>query len=256
VSRPVLVLSIALAIALMAPASTSAAEQVGGGMTAPSQAATANSGGGLTYGAQLTPKSDPAVKRRKAAKRRAERRKLAARRKQAAERKRRARARRRAARERERERAQAPAATPAPVSDHVFPVQGPFSYGGEDSRFGAKRHGHTHQGQDLSAPLGTPLVAPHSGTIKTVSYQASGAGHYLVIDGADEERDYVFMHLLKGSILVDEGDMVATGQRIADVGSSGSSTGPHLHFEIWIGKGWFTGGRPIDPLPLLRSWPA
>ncbi len=218
-------------------------------MEAPSQSTAANAGGGLTYGAQLTPKSDPAVKRRRAAKRRA-----AAKRKLAVERKRRAKARRRRVARERRNPAPAAAPTPALTADHVFPIQGPYSYGGKDGQFGAKRSGHTHQGQDLAASLGTPLVSPHGGIVKTVGYQAGGAGHYLVIDGTDEERDYVFMHLLKGSILVEEGATVATGQRIADVGNSGSSTGPHLHFEIWTGKGWYTGGKPIDPLPLLRSW--
>ncbi len=54
---------------------------------------------------------------------------------------------------------------------------------------------------------------------------------------------------------VREGQSVRTGQRIGAVGSSGASSGPHLHFEIWTGGGWYTGGHPIDPLPYLRAWP-
>ena len=50
-----------------------------------------------------------------------------------------------------------------------------------------------------------------------------------------------------------EGDRVATGQRLADVGSTGSSSGPHLHFEIWSGA-WYGGGHAIDPLPDLKRW--
>jgi hypothetical protein len=138
-------------------------------------------------------------------------------------------------------------------SHHAFPIAGPFDWGGEGSRFGAKRRGHTHQGQDLAAAEGTPVVAPRGGLVEAVQYQAEGAGHYVVLDGDDEDHDYVFMHLRSGSITVAEGDRVRTGQAIAEVGNTGSSSGPHLHFEIWVG-GWYAGGAPIDPLPLLQSW--
>jgi murein DD-endopeptidase MepM/ murein hydrolase activator NlpD len=138
-------------------------------------------------------------------------------------------------------------------SHHAFPVAGSFDWGGEDARFGARREGHRHQGQDLAAAEGTPVVAPRGGMVEVVQYQAGGAGHYVVVDGDDEDYDYAFMHLKTGSITVEEGDRVRTGQAIGEVGSTGSSTGPHLHFEIWEG-GWYDGGEPIDPLPLLESW--
>ena len=64
---------------------------------------------------------------------------------------------------------------------HRFPVAGPFSYGGADSRFGTGRKGHRHQGQDIAAAEGTPVVAPRGGTVKAVQYQAGGAGHYVVL---------------------------------------------------------------------------
>ena len=138
---------------------------------------------------------------------------------------------------------------------HRFPVAGTFSYGGKDSRFGAPRRGHTHQGQDLAAAEGVALVAPRGGRIEAVKYQAGGAGYYVVLDGNGEGRDYVFMHLRSGSTLVREGQRVRTGQKLAEVGNTGGSSGPHLHFEIWVG-GWYGGGKPIDPLPLLRRWDA
>ena len=138
---------------------------------------------------------------------------------------------------------------------HTFPVAGPFSWGGNDARFGAPRKGHRHQGQDLAAAEGTPLVAPRGGVVEAVEYQASGAGHYVVLDGEAEDYDYVFMHLRSGSIPVKAGQRVRTGQLIGEIGNTGRSFGPHLHFEIWVG-GWFTGGKAIDPLPLLQSWAA
>jgi murein DD-endopeptidase MepM/ murein hydrolase activator NlpD len=149
-------------------------------------------------------------------------------------------------------------ATPAPTAvmgNGVFPVQGSYTFGGKDSRFGAPRTGHIHQGQDVTAAEGTPLVAPKSGTIHWRAYQAGGAGYYLVLDADNEDFMYVFMHLRQGSLLVSKGDHVSAGQQIAQVGNTGSSEGAHLHFEVWDGV-WFGGGHPIDPLPILKSWEA
>ena len=97
------------------------------------------------------------------------------------------------------------------------------------------------------------MVAPHAGTVEFVRFQRNGAGWYIVLDGDDEDRDYVFMHLRRGSITVAAGQPVAAGQAIAQVGNTGSSSGAHLHFEVWVG-GWYDGGEPIDPLALLREW--
>jgi len=86
-----------------------------------------------------------------------------------------------------------PRPQPAPGAG-VFPVRGAFNFGGSDARFGAPRHGHIHQGQDVLAAEGTPLVAPVSGTVSYTAYQAAAAGYYVVIHGGDG-RDYVLMHL-------------------------------------------------------------
>jgi hypothetical protein len=138
-------------------------------------------------------------------------------------------------------------------SHHTLPIAGAFEWGGTGSGFGARREGHRHQGQDLPAAEGTPVVAPRGGLVEAVEYQPGGAGHYVVVDGEDEDRDYVFMHLRPDSIPVEAGDRVRTGQRIGEVGTTGRSSGPHLHFEIWVG-GWYAGGEPIDPLPDLQHW--
>jgi murein DD-endopeptidase MepM/ murein hydrolase activator NlpD len=146
-------------------------------------------------------------------------------------------------------------APPAAGSAGVFPVKGPYDFGGAGSRFGAGRTGHIHQGQDIAAAEGTPLVAPKSSTVHWRAYQAGGAGYYLVLDVDGEDYLHVFMHLRQGSLLVSKGDQVAAGQPIAQVGNTGGSSGPHLHFEIWEGA-WYNGGHPIDPLPILKSWEA
>ena len=116
-----------------------------------------------------------------------------------------------------------------------------------------QRNGHIHQGQDMAAADGTPLLAVATGTIVWRAYQSGGAGHYLVLDADGEAYNYVYMHIQSGSMLVGKGDRVTVGQHIANVGNTGGSEGPHLHFEVWDGP-WYSGGHPVDPLPFLKSW--
>jgi murein DD-endopeptidase MepM/ murein hydrolase activator NlpD len=146
-----------------------------------------------------------------------------------------------------------PAPAPSPGGRGVFPVAGAFSFGGIDARFGAGRVDHIHEGQDIIAAAGTPVVAPYAGVVSSTSFQADGAGEYVVLDAADG-RDYFFAHCTRGSTAVAEGAAVAAGARLCLVGATGTATGPHLHFEIW-NVGWrIPGGYPIDPLPELLAW--
>lgn len=148
----------------------------------------------------------------------------------------------------------APAPAPAATDGGVFPVQGPHSYGGDGSTFGSDRGTHRHEGQDVIAAEGTPVVAPLPGVVRHVDHQKDGAGHYVVMD-ADDGRSFFFAHCRSGSVVAVEGARVAAGTRLCGVGSTGRSSGPHLHFEIWIG-GWRVSkdSRPVDPLPQLRAW--
>jgi len=141
---------------------------------------------------------------------------------------------------------------PVPTIGGTFPVLGPHDFGGTDARFGAQRTGHIHQGQDVLAAEGTPVVTPLAGTVTYKAYQASGAGYYLVVHGSDA-RDYAFMHCQKDSIPVEAGAVLVQGQQVCLVGHTGDASGPHLHFEIWVG-GWQRGGHPIDPFPDLQAW--
>jgi murein DD-endopeptidase MepM/ murein hydrolase activator NlpD len=146
-----------------------------------------------------------------------------------------------------------PQYVPAATGAHRFPVAGVFSWGGSGSRFGAARESHRHQGQDLAAAQGTPIVAVTAATVSWRAYQSGGAGDYLVLDSDAEDFNYVYMHLQAGSLLVRKGDRVAAGRHIANVGNTGGSEGAHLHFEIWDGP-WYAGGNPVDPQPFLKSW--
>ena len=86
-----------------------------------------------------------------------------------------------------------------------------------------------HEGVDLSAPQGTPIYAAKSGKVTTTSYQAGGAGYYVSINHGDGFSS-VYMHMTH--YIVKPGNYVNAGQVIGYVGSTGGSTGPHLHFGI------------------------
>lgn len=127
-----------------------------------------------------------------------------------------------------------------------FPIVGTYRYG---DGLGA---GRGHQGQDVFAACGTPLVAAHGGTVQMRDRQ-SAAGNYLVVDLADSDQDQVYMHL-RAPATVAEGDTIVAGEPIGNVGDTGDADGCHLHFEIWSAPGWYEGGHPIDPLPRLKAW--
>jgi murein DD-endopeptidase MepM/ murein hydrolase activator NlpD len=156
----------------------------------------------------------------------------------------------------------APAARPAVSSTalslgfaiygYAFPLLGAHDFGEAGARFGAGRSGHTHQGQDVMANCGVPVVAARGGRVQYSGYQRA-AGNYVVIDGKGTGFDTAYMHFLQPSLLR-AGDQVRTGQPIGLVGSTGSSTACHLHFEIWTAPGWYEGGSPIDPLTYLMRW--
>ena len=136
--------------------------------------------------------------------------------------------------------------------DHIFPVRGRHDYGGSGADFGSGRSGHSHQGHDVFAKCGVPMVAARGGTVQYVGYHGA-AGNYIVIDGAGSDLDYAYMHLAE-ALAFRAGDRVYTGQRIGSVGETGNAQGCHLHFELWGAPGWYDGGDPFDPLPSLKAW--
>ncbi len=95
-----------------------------------------------------------------------------------------------------------------------------------------------HEGIDVTAPMGAPIVAPASGTIVTVSRER---GYGLIVE-IDHGNGIVTKYAHCSRALVRKGQKVTRGEVIAAVGNSGLSTGPHLHYEIHI------NGRVVDPL--------
>lgn len=125
------------------------------------------------------------------------------------------------------------------IGNFVFPVLGPSTY--TDS-WGAPRTGHRHQGTDIFAISGTPLVACVAGSV--LATWTSGGGKTIYLDG-DDGNLYIYMHCSDYEISAGH---VQPGDVVAYCGMTGNASGPHLHFEIHVG-----GSRPIDPYPILQS---
>jgi murein DD-endopeptidase MepM/ murein hydrolase activator NlpD len=138
--------------------------------------------------------------------------------------------------------------TTAPTGSMIFPVGGAHTFG---DGFGAARSGHSHMGQDIMAPCGTPLVAVSRAKVKWVSFQKL-AGNYVVIRNKKLHQDYMYAHLATTASVV-KGQIVQPGQQIGIVGQTGDATACHLHFELWLGK-WYRGGHAVDPLPYLQTY--
>lgn len=133
---------------------------------------------------------------------------------------------------------------------HAFPVDGPHSARGAVGEFGAARSGgRTHEGFDIVAGCGTPLVASRGGRVRKVGFDPRLYGHYALIRGRKSDERYFYSHLVEAAS-VRRGERVRTGQRIGRVGRTGNaaSTPCHLHFEL------HRDGRPVDPESELRRW--
>jgi len=108
---------------------------------------------------------------------------------------------------------------------------------------------HFHTGIDLAAPLGTPVRAANDGFVEIASTMVDalgipvGYGNYIkvAVGGSEEE---IYGHL--SAIFVTPNELVRAGELIGAIGSTGSSTGPHLHFEVRI------HGVPVDPSLALQ----
>jgi murein DD-endopeptidase MepM/ murein hydrolase activator NlpD len=133
------------------------------------------------------------------------------------------------------------------ASAGAFPVAGRYGFGTSVNAFGG---GRNHQGQDILAACGTPVVSAKAGEVEWVRWH-DAAGNYAVITAADGTSQ-AYMHLLKPATVV-RGDRVEAGQRIGVVGQTGRASACHLHFELWTAPGWYQGGAPIDPMPFLRK---
>lgn len=122
------------------------------------------------------------------------------------------------------------------------PIEG-FDFDADTNTFGPRIHPITgrnsqHTGEDMSSPMGTPVEAPAGGVVKSVSPNAGAYGMQVIIDHGNGEET-MYGHLSDFNVKV--GDKVRQGDIIGAVGSTGLSTGPHLHWETW------KDGKALDP---------
>jgi murein DD-endopeptidase MepM/ murein hydrolase activator NlpD len=126
-------------------------------------------------------------------------------------------------------------------SDYVLPAAGRTS-----SCYGS-RWGVQHLGQDIAAPIGTPIYAATSGVVKRAG-TATGFGLAVYILG-DDGAVTVYGHVNR--YFVQAGERVRAGEQIAEVGNRGQSTGPHLHFEVHPNGAMYSGA--VNPGPWMRA---
>ncbi|NQY01324.1 MAG: M23 family metallopeptidase [Flavobacteriaceae bacterium] len=126
---------------------------------------------------------------------------------------------------------------PMRFTGHIWPTKGVITSG-----YGP-RWGRMHRGIDIAAPVGTPIVSSAPGEVITVGWDSGGYGKYLKVRHPDGS---VTLYGHNSRHLVRRGQKVEQGQKIAEMGNTGRSTGPHLHYEIRpLGKG------PQDPMAFL-----
>lgn len=127
------------------------------------------------------------------------------------------------------------------MKGYIWPAQGVFTSG-----YGW-RWGRMHRGIDVAGPVGTPIVAAAPGIVSYSGWNDGGYGYMVEVEHIDGSMTR-YAH--NNRILVSQGQQVAQGQQIAEMGSTGFSTGPHLHFEIHRPEGVV---NPIAYLPNDRS---
>jgi murein DD-endopeptidase MepM/ murein hydrolase activator NlpD len=136
------------------------------------------------------------------------------------------------------------------LRSHIYPIRGRHADRGAAGAFGVARSGgRIHQGFDVFAACGTPVVAARGGRVVRVTYDPVLYGHIAVVRGEHTRRDYWYAHLQQAPRLR-AGDRIRTGARIGRIGATGNARtiGCQLHFEIR------PGGVPIDPAPELHEW--
>lgn len=124
--------------------------------------------------------------------------------------------------------------------EYIWPTTGTVT-----SIYG-RRWGRQHGGVDIGAPVGTPVVTVADGVVDYVGWDPEGYGKFVDIVHSDGR---ITRYAHNDSITVTLGQRVSQGQKIAEMGNTGSSTGPHLHFEIFEANGERINPNSVLPDP-------
>jgi murein DD-endopeptidase MepM/ murein hydrolase activator NlpD len=140
--------------------------------------------------------------------------------------------------------AAAPASTPTLPSQlkapkYQWPAEGAFTSG-----YGW-RWGRMHRGVDIAGPVGTPVLAAADGKVITARWDSTGFGYMVEIEHPDKS---VTLYGHNDRLLIKQGAQVKQGQQIAEMGSTGNSTGPHVHFQVHP-----KGKDAVDPIFFLAK---
>lgn len=131
-------------------------------------------------------------------------------------------------------------------SNSSFSVTSPFGYRVDPFGSGETKF---HSGIDLGSPCGTDVLASVDGIVHEIGYSETGLGNYVYIKHQTSSGTLysAYGHLLDDSIIVEKDEPIVKGQKIAQVGSTGASTGCHLHFMIMKNSISFKSENLIDP---------
>lgn len=124
-------------------------------------------------------------------------------------------------------------------------VQGEGNFMWPTSGYVSQRFNWYHQAVDIASKTSPNILAAQGGTVVTAGWNAGGYGNYVIIDHGNGYKT-LYAHMVSNSIVVQPGNRVIQGQKLGVMGSTGRSTGIHLHFEVIGPKG------KLDPLVVLK----
>ena len=132
---------------------------------------------------------------------------------------------------------------------HRYPVVGAHGNRGPIGDFGAPRSGgRVHEGFDVTAPCGTPLLAIRAGRVERAGFDPELYGHFVQVDARSSKLDFFYAHMRRPASARSES--VRTSERLGKIGLTGNAPGTPCHLHVELRR----SGRLVDPKPVLARW--